>query len=147
METGKARPVVEGPFEETLATFSPDGRYVTYASDETGRTEVYLRSLPGEGSPWQISLEGGQTPVWRADGREMFFYGEDGFIHAVEVDLEGGVNIGTPRPLFRAQMRFDRGDHYDVAPDGQSFVINTPMIETTPRPMSVALNWSPDRTN
>lgn len=144
LETGEERSLVTTSFSALHASFSPDGRFITYDSNESGQYEVYLRSIEPGGQVWQVSLEGGEVAFWREDGRELFFSGPDGFIHVVDVDLEGSVTLGTPRPLFRARMRFDRGTQYHVAPDGQTFVVNTPMEEKNPRSMSVVLNWSPE---
>ena len=144
LESGETRALVTSPFAAQEAAFSPDGRFIAYHSDESGREEVYLRSVESGGQVWQVSLEGGEVSFWREDGRELFFYGADGFIHAVDVNLQEPVTLGTPRPLFRARMRFDRGNNYHVTPDGQTFVVNTPMEDEHPRSMSVVLNWSPE---
>ena len=81
-------------------------------------TKSVLRELTTDGRAWQVSLEGGDGPRWRADGRELFFLGSDGFLHAVDVALGDDVTLGRPTPLFHARTRLDDGwYHYDVAPD------------------------------
>jgi Tol biopolymer transport system component len=144
LDSGELRPVQPGAAEQTQPTFSPDGKFLAYTSRETGRAEVFLRELTTDGRAWQVSLEGGDSPRWRADGRELFFHGSDGFLHAVDVALGDDVTLGRPTLLFRARTRLEDGwYHYDVAPDGQSFVINSWIEEEAPRAMSLVLNWSP----
>ena len=74
---------------------------------------------------------------------ELFFHGSDGFFYAVDVALGDDVTLGRPTPLFRARIRLEEGYNYDVAPDGQSFVINSWIEEEVPRTMSLVLNWRP----
>ena len=143
LESEETRPLQRGAAEQYYPSFSPDGKFLAYTSRETGRNEVFVRELADDGRAWQVSLEGGDGPRWRGDGRELFFRGTDGFLHAVDVALGDEVTLGRPTPLFRARMRFEDGYEYDVAPDGQSFVINSWIEEEVPRAMSLVLNWSP----
>ena len=141
--SGETRAMQSGVTEHGDPQFSPDGKFLAYTSIETGRDEIFLRALEPGGRAWQVSLEGGDGPHWRADGRELFFYGADGFIHVVEIDLVDEVTIGNSRPLFRARMRFEDGSHFDVSPDGESFVINSWVEDESRRAMSVVLDWTP----
>ena len=146
LASGDSRPLQPGATRQDQPAFSPDGKYLAYTSEETGRDEVFLRSLEPDGRAWQISLEGGNGPRWRGDGRELFFHGADGFIHAVEITLGDGaesVILGRPQSLFRARLRFDNGEDYDVTSDGQTFLINSWVEEEAPRAMSVVLGWRP----
>jgi len=143
LDSGEIRPLQPGEAKQNLPTFSPDGKFLAYTSRETGRSEVFLRELATDGRAWQVSLEGGDGARWRADGRELFFLGADGFLHAVDVALGDDVTLGRPTPLFRARIRLEAGYNYDVAPDGQSFVITSWIEEEAPRAMSLTLNWSP----
>ena len=88
------------PFNEVQPRFSPNGRYVAYASDESGRFEVYVRQYPTGTAQWKVSLAGGTQPEWRGDGRELFYIGGDGKATAVPASTEGEFQIGTPRALF-----------------------------------------------
>ncbi len=143
LSDGTTRPFADSPFEELLAKFSPDARWLAYTSDETGRNEVYVRPFPeGEGK-WQISVAGGTTPCWRADGRELFYQASDGRLMAVPVAASGSsFEPGTPVSLFMTRLRFESGGHYDVARDGATFVLNEWVEEQAPRPMSLVLGWN-----
>ncbi len=121
-----ARALVATPADETAARISPDGRWVAYTSDESGRAEVYLDSYqrPGRARA-MISLGGGVHPVWRADGRELYYW-RDGALIAVRIAVSiGGAPpvSGAQTVLFRAKYQANFNTMYDVSPDGQRFVI------------------------
>jgi Tol biopolymer transport system component len=136
---------------ETLAQFSPDARWIAYKSDESGTPEIYVQPFPlspstgRSGGKWTISQGGGHQPRWRPDGKELFYLTGDGMLTAVDVDGAGQeFNPGVPRPLFRAQI-LGAGPtielwRWDVAPDGQRFLMITPPAES-PSPITVVLNW------
>jgi eukaryotic-like serine/threonine-protein kinase len=113
------------PADETAARVSPDGRWVAYTSDESGRLEVYLDAYP---RPWRritVSQNGGAHPVWRGDGRELYYW-NDGALVAVQVNPVDGnwpPAIRAPIVLFRAQYYVGPNTMYDVSPDGERFVI------------------------
>jgi hypothetical protein len=116
------------PADETAARVSPDGRWVAYTSDESGRSEVYLDSYPRHGRRVSISWNGGAHPVWRGDGRELYYW-NDGALVAVRLDAVKGAaapSIGAPVILFRAQYYVGPNTMYDVSPDGERFVIIQP---------------------
>jgi len=139
----QARSFQATPFQEDAAQFSPDGRWLAYDSDESGRHEVYVRPFPAGEGVWQISVDGGIVPRWRADGREMFYLAADGRLMSVPLAPgKDGVGAGAPVALFPANMRFGYGRHYDAAPDGQRFVINTWIVDAGSQPMSLMLNWA-----
>ncbi len=126
------RPLLNGPFNEAGARISPDGRWLAYVSNESGREEVYLVPYPGPGPKVRVSTAGGSVPQWRGDGRELFFEGADQGIMAVDVRGGAAVEVGAPRLLFRATLA--RGGYYRAylwAPtrDGQRFLVNTPTGE------------------
>ncbi|HET9481321.1 MAG TPA: protein kinase [Candidatus Polarisedimenticolia bacterium] len=122
----QARPWFEAPGDQMLARFSPDGRWLAYTSFESGRPEVYVQSFPlAEGGRWQVSRAGGAAPVWRADGKELFFLLGDGHLAAVDVKTAGSVEFGSSQPLFRGYPKILIGHPYDAAPDGSRFVFNT----------------------
>ena len=115
------------PAAEAIPTPSPDGRYLAYVSDESGRNEVYIRQFPDGSGKRQVSLNGGKQPTWRRDGRELF-YVERASLMAVEVSTEGGLMLGRPRKLFDSEdlRSFSRHAEYDVSPDGERFLTTAP---------------------
>ena len=111
--------------DETAARVSPDGRWVAYTSDESGRSEVYLDSYPRPGRRVSITSNGGAHPVWRGDGRELYYW-NDGRLVAVRLDAvrgEAAPAVGAPIVLFRASYYIGPNTMYDVSPDGERFVI------------------------
>jgi serine/threonine-protein kinase len=122
----EAVPLLDSPFMEMLAELSPDGRWIAYTSDESGRLEVYVRSYPDLGSKWQVSTDGGIEPAWSRDGTELFYRDEAGLrMMVVDVVLEPEFRPGRPRVLFEGLFVESPwyGRNYDVAPDGQSFLM------------------------
>jgi tRNA A-37 threonylcarbamoyl transferase component Bud32 len=120
-----ARPYAATPADETSARISPDGRWVAYNSDESGRVEVYLDSYPRPGRRAKVSTAGGVDPVWRGDGRELYYW-RDGALVAVQLGAAEGdapPSIGDQTVLFRAPYHAALNTMYDVSPDGQRFVI------------------------
>ena len=120
-----ARPYAATPADEAAARASPDGRWVAYTSDESGRSEVYLDSYPKPGRRVTVSSGGGEHPVWRADGRELYYW-NDGVLMAVQLDKASGdapPAIGTRTILFRAPYDVEPNTMYDASPDGNQFVI------------------------
>jgi len=124
---------------EDQPRFSPDGRWLAYRSDRTGRHEVYIQ--PVSGSPIPVSVEGGSEPFWRHDGRELFFVSSDDWMSAVEVRLEPHVEIGAPSRLFRIPPHCGAQDCFDIAVtrDGRFFVATADAVPDAP--MRVLYNW------
>lgn len=117
------RPVVKTPFNETAAVFSPDGQWIAYQSDESGRYEVFVRPFGGPGSKKQISADGGTEPLWSPDGRELFFRNGDKMM-VVNISTTPQVYASRPELLFTGWYSTDRiGANYDIAPDGQRFLM------------------------
>jgi hypothetical protein len=125
--------------------FSPDGKWVAYASNETGKWEIYVTSFPDAGGKWQISTSGGEQPRWRGDGKELFYLSSDYKMMAVPVTTGAKFDAGTPVALFQATPRqpvsFNDQFVYDVARDGQRFLVNTQIKQADTTPMSIILNW------
>jgi serine/threonine protein kinase/Tol biopolymer transport system component len=125
--------------------FSPDGKWVAYASNETGKWEIYVTSFPAPHGKWQVSFGGGEQPRWRGDGKELFYLSPDGKVMAVAVTTGANFDSGTPVILFQATPRQPIPVYdlfvYDVSRDGQRFLIITPVKEAETAPMSVVLNW------
>jgi serine/threonine protein kinase/Tol biopolymer transport system component len=131
----------------TLKTgrFSPDGKWVAYSSNESGRWEIYVTSFPEAHGKWQVSNTGGDQPRWRGDGKELFYLSTDSKIMAVPVKTGSNFDAGTPTALFQANPRemvaTSELFSYDVSNDGQKFLVNA-SLKTAMTPMSVVLNWS-----
>jgi len=127
------------------AQFSPDGKWVAYASNESGKFEVYVTSFPGAQGKWQVSSAGGTQPRWRGDTKELFYIAADGKMMAVPVNVGANFDAGAPAALFQAHARelvaTSEQVSYDVTKDGQRFLINTQVKNADTHPMSVVLNW------
>jgi Tol biopolymer transport system component len=127
------------------ARFSPDGKWVAYSSNESGRWEIYVTSFPEAHGKWQVSNAGGDQARWRGDGKELFYLSNDSKIMAVPVKTGANFDPGTPTALFQANPRemlaTSEQFSYDVSNDGQKFLVNT-QLKTAMTPMSVVLNWS-----
>jgi eukaryotic-like serine/threonine-protein kinase len=138
------RPFLVTPDTEAQPDLSPDGRWITYTSDESGRLEVYARPFPGPGGKLQISADGGTEPVWSRDGRELFYRNGDRMM-SVTVRLGQELHAGRPAVLFTAAgflaLPFVEFRQYDAAPDGKSFVmIQLPDAQAVAVPILVT-NW------
>jgi Tol biopolymer transport system component len=125
--------------------FSPDGKWVAYASNENGKWEIYVTSFPEPRGKWQVSTGGGEQPRWRSDGKELFYLSSDNKMTAVPVTTGTKFDSGTAVALFQAnpreQVSLNDVFVYDVRPDGQEFLINTNVRQAETAPMSVVLNW------
>ena len=151
LEDGSAtqpRPWIQTPFDEMTPSFSPDGRWVAYASNESGETQVFVARFPDGSMRRQISTSGGAEPIWAANGREVFFRRHTGDgdrmqVMAVGVATEPSLSAGPPHVLFE-------GRHSDpdvtapiwaVMPDGKHFLFLTPSVVEPVRQIQVVLNW------
>ena len=128
-------------FQEIWATFSPDGKYMAYQSNESGRMEIYVHEFPEARTKWQVSTGGGTQPHWRADGKELF-YRDGRSLMAVPVATDSTFTIGSPVRLFETRFAAVtvRG-HYRAWPDGQRFLVLAPLARDLERPAAVVLNW------
>ena len=144
---GDRKPVVflDSRFQEMSNRLSPDGKSMAYVSDETGQQEVYVQTFPRSDKRWKISDSGGLQPIWRRDGRELFFLGPNGTLMAVDVKTTPAFEPGTPQPLFRADVDPGAGSRVVYAPvrDGQRFLVNA-AVDGAGSPIVVVLNWSRD---
>ena len=143
---GKPFAVAQSPFNERDGQFSPDVKWIAYASDESGRSEIYVQPFPGPGDKTQVSTAGGAQVRWRADGKELFYVALDARLMAVPMQLPstGPILAGRPVPLFATHIGgalLQIPTQYVVSRDGQRFLMNT-QSEDTP-PISVILNWAP----
>ena len=129
-------------FNESEGRFSPDGRWMLYSSDETGRPEIYIRPFPSGSSKWQVSLNGGGQPLWRSDGKEIFYIAPDRKLMAAPIHVTksgDAIEAGAPVALFQTQissLKFGR-NFYVVSNDGQRFLVLT--RKESP-PVNVVLN-------
>jgi serine/threonine protein kinase len=137
----KPRPFMATPALEPMARFSPNGRYVAYQSDETGRFEIYVATFPGPGSRWPISQNGGVEPRWSRDGKELFYLAPDNRLMAARVTTDGTTfDVGVIQPLFQARsMGFTY--RYDVANDGKRFLVVAGLPQSL-SPITILTNWT-----
>ncbi len=136
-------PIVKSPFHEYSAALSPDGRWLAYQSNESGRPEIYVRDLSESGGRWQISTGGGEEPRWSPDARELYFRFNDLFM-SVAVEARPAFQAGTPKNLFSGiyNLRSASSVSYDVDPKGGRFLMIRPMGDPTARAqVRVVLNW------
>jgi serine/threonine-protein kinase len=143
LKDGKPQPFVRTPSLETAPRFSPDGHFIAYASDESGRLEIYARPYPGPGGKWQISTEGGTEPVWNPKGRELF-YRSGNKMMAVDIATQPTFSAGKPKMLFEGPyVPTPRSfPDYDVSPDGQRFLMLKANEQAqVPAQINVVLNW------
>jgi serine/threonine protein kinase/Tol biopolymer transport system component len=142
----KPTPFLKTAYGVDQGQFSQDGRWVAYASNESGRWEVYVTSFPEPGGNWKVSNAGGSEPRWRRDGRELYYLAPDGKLMAVDVTVGSTFVAGTARPLFQTRRREHIASadlfSYDVSADGQRFLVNTDVGEVTSSPLTVVLNWT-----
>jgi len=140
----KAQPFLRTALNESVPRFSPDGRWLAYISDESGRWEVYVLPYPGPGGKYQISTDGGTEPVWNPNGRELFYRSGDKMM-AVDITTQPGFAAGTPRMLFEGQYVLTPGTvpNYDVSRDGQRFLMikAVEQSQAAPTQINVVLNW------
>jgi eukaryotic-like serine/threonine-protein kinase len=132
-------PYLRTPFAETRGRFSPDGKWVAYTSDESGRNDVYVQSFPVGGPKRRISSQGGDFVRWRQDGKELFYTAPDNTLMAVLVQaLPNSLTVGEPKPLFKIS---GRAGTYDVAPDGKRILASPPAGDNAASSMTVVVNW------
>ena len=145
---GEPRPraVLKGPAYEGGPQLSPDGRWLAYASDESGEFQIYLRQFEGPDRRWQVSAQGGRQPLWNQNGKELF-YRSGNKMMAVEMSTRPEPLLSTPRLLFEHRYAFGRSittPSYDVSPDGQRFVMVRD--ESGSGRLNVVLNWVDELT-
>jgi len=144
--------VLEGAFDEIQGQFSPDGRWLAYASNESGRYEIYIRTFPKADRKWLVSAAGGMQPRWRRDGRELFYVAPDTRLMAVPLRPMPNTNFleaGTPVPLFPTRLAtggniptagYQSRAQYAVAADGR-FLLNM-ASDNALTPITIVHNWT-----
>jgi roadblock/LC7 domain-containing protein len=143
----KPFPFLQTRFNESAAQFSPDGRWVAYTSNESGRSEVYVREFTPSansaeaGGKWIVSTDGGYLPGWRADGKEIYYSAGNGqnIMMSLSVDTSHSFHAGIPRQLFQLPGGTVGGS---PTPDLKRWLSATPVEERTPQSFTVVLNWT-----
>jgi len=121
LDSGEAVDWLRTAFDEGDGRFSPDGKWVAYTSTETGEQEVYVDRFPDRGERFRISIHGGQNPIWRRDGKELFYVSGTNDLMAVAVDMDSDRDpVGTPEKLFSPRLR---RAYFDVSADGEQFLL------------------------
>jgi Tol biopolymer transport system component len=161
--TGDRKPFLflKTPYTEVLGEVSPDGRWVTYQSNESSQFEIYVQPFIAPGAVsrkidsgavegrWQVSTEGGLFPAWRPDGKELYYLNPAGGMMAAPITVTGStVQVGAPKLLFQTRISGGgvdaaQGRQYDIAQDGQ-FLINTEIDTGVTAPITLIQNWNPD---
>jgi eukaryotic-like serine/threonine-protein kinase len=137
----RAKSWLATPFRESNATISSDGKWVAYQSDESGRWEIYVRAFPESDQKWLVSNGGGVMPVWRSDGRELFYLSNDQKMMSVAVTPGADLEAAAPAALFDAPLRTHPTRQYDVSRDGQRFLLNRRVESATIEPLTLIQNW------
>ncbi len=141
---GQMTPFLTTKTSETNGQISPDGKWVAYASNESGDWEIYVTTFPTAAGKWQVSQAGGSEPRWRGDGKEIFYIGAGSTLTAVPISTAGTFASGNPTPLFHTQLRAAVSStdqfSYDVTKDGQRFLVNRYAKPTQVAPLHIILN-------
>jgi eukaryotic-like serine/threonine-protein kinase len=142
----KLQPFLSASFNQTHATFSPDGRWVAYSSDETGRSEVYAQDFPRRTKKVQISTGGGDQALWEHNGKELFYLSRDQNLMVVDVERRGGFKAGVPRVVFHAPIPYGGilGSRisYAISPDRKRILLNVVQEARAQQSATAVVNWS-----
>jgi serine/threonine-protein kinase len=143
-DSADVRSLTNSSFFESMARVSPNGEYVAYTSNESGRREVYVRRFDGSGGKWQISTEHAENPRWNKDGTELYYLTYDLQVMGVKVNTRGDFVAENPAELFKTSLRYplDIDFPYDVTGDGQRFLANKELSESDPGEIVVVQNWA-----
>ena len=142
LEERKAVPFLRTPFAEIGASFSPDGRWILYFSNDSGKPEAYVQPLSSNGAKWQISTNGGSRPRWSRDGKRIYYVSLDGKLMAVDVYATGDKFFAkVPRVLLQTNMKRYVGSPFDVSPDGR-ILVTVSMNQGDLAPLTLVQNWT-----
>jgi serine/threonine-protein kinase len=143
-ESLSPRTLFATPFTEENPAISPDGRWIAYSSTESGRSEVYVTPFPDvDRNRWQVSVNGGYDPTWAPNGGELFFVGNNAMMSVGIIDAGESLQFSEPEVLFEGDFVWSSSHarQYDVAPDGQRFLMMKPE-EGSPQRINIVLNWA-----
>jgi Tol biopolymer transport system component len=142
----KPFPYLRSEFSEYAGTVSPDGRWLAYVSDESGRNEVYVANFPAPTGKWRVSTAGGWAPTWRRDGREIFFVATGDKITAAPVTVDGAtLHVGALETLFETQfpsVPYPGARLYGVSADGRRFLVLVTAARSVPSPLTLVVDWT-----
>ena len=140
----KPFPYLQTAASEYCGQFSPDGRWIAFASNESGKFEVYVQAFPTSQGKWQVSTGGGAHPVWSKNGKEIFYLAPDKKLMAVDIKPSGtSFEEGIPKPLFTTNVdAYDSFNRFVVSNDGKRFLINSSIEGKSSEPIMVILNWT-----
>ena len=137
----KPYPYLQGQFLESHPTFSPDGKWLAYTSNESGRGEVYVQRFPGPGEKVQVSTDGGAFPTWSRDARRLIYESSD-TLWAVDVENSPSFRLGKSHLLYQGQIWNEAaGPNYALSPDGKRFVVVERGKDSAETDVNVVLNW------
>ncbi len=142
----KLKAFLNGTYNEFSGRLSPDGRYLAYVSDESGREEVYVQTYPDRNEKWQVSTRGGDDPRWGEAGKELIYLSPDQQLMSVPIQMQPSFDPGTPAILFSPKIMLpgQRRTHYAVTPDGQTFIFFAPASARSMPTTTVVVNWMAD---
>jgi serine/threonine protein kinase len=141
----QSRTLLQTEFDEVQAQISPSGRWLAYTSNHSSRFEVYVQPLPADGKKWQVSIDGGSDPKWRADEKEIFYLDTEGRMMSVGLTGSASFDPGVPRPLFRLGEIAVIPPYlsaYNVWRDGQRFLVRASTEELQTHPLNVLVHWT-----
>jgi eukaryotic-like serine/threonine-protein kinase len=144
----KPRPLLDTPFMRGRFKFSPDGRWLAYESHESGRSEIFVSRFPSLTGMRQVSADGGHAPVWREDGKELFYMAENGQLMSLDIQAGADLKTGPPRSLFRPDIRIASANmgQFGVADNGRRFlVIEIPRPPSGSTQMHAISRWDATR--
>jgi serine/threonine protein kinase/Tol biopolymer transport system component len=146
----REEPLIATAYKESNGVVSPDGRWIAYISDESGRNEVYVSGFPRLSGKWQVSTQGAREPLWSRGGRELFYRTLEGSLKVVAVTLDPVFSAGKARLVYSGQFRMGGRTNYDITPEGDRFLIVTDREGAPIKQLHVVLNWlteikAPDR--
>jgi Tol biopolymer transport system component len=148
-DTGRsARPLVVTPFDETAPAFSPDGRWMAFVSNQSGASDVYVRSVTDSGLVLRVSTDGGSEPVWSRDGRDLY-YRSGRRLLAVPMMLGTRMSAGRPRVVHEGEFARGTADraNYDLGPGGRLVVVGGSDEPAAPADFQILMNWTVERSN